>query len=49
MRMIYVGIELHSDNEQMGLELGLRMTHRGQRSIKHLMLIYRLRVQAQGI
>jgi len=28
MRMIQIGIGLHSENKQMGLELELRMTHR---------------------
>ena len=47
MRMIYVGIELHSDNEQMGLELEAKMPHQGQRPNMHIMRIYRLSIKVQ--
>ena len=45
MRMKEIEIGSHSDNEQMGLELGLRMTHRGRRPNVHIMRIYRLTIK----
>jgi len=33
----------------MGLELGLRMVHRGWRPNMHIMLSYKLTIKAQGI
>ena len=48
MRMKEIEIGSHSDNEQMGLELGLRMSHRGWRPNMHIMRIYKLKIKAQG-
>ena len=36
-------------NELLGLELGLRMTHLGQRSIMHNIVIYKSIVKVQGV
>lgn len=36
-------------NELMGLELGLRMTHFGQRSIMHNIVIYKPIAKVQGV
>ena len=48
MRMKEIGIGSHSDNKQIGLELGLRMTHREWRPNMHIMHMYRLTIKAQG-
>jgi len=37
-----IGIGSYSDNEQMGLELGLRKTHWRWRPNMYIMCIYRL-------
>ena len=36
-------------NELLGLELGLRMTHLGQRSIMHNIVIYKPIAKVQGV
>jgi len=48
MGMNEIGIGSHSDNEHMGLELGLRMTHWRWRPNMHTMHIYKLKIKVQG-
>ena len=46
---VYTRIELQNYNRLLGSELGLRMTHLGQRSIMNNLLMYKLIAKVQGI
>ena len=40
---------MHNHNELLGLELGLRITHLGKRSIMHNIVIYKPVAKVQGV
>ena len=49
MMMVKMRTGLHMYNELLGLELGLRMTHLGTRSIMHNIVIYKPIAKVQGV
>ena len=49
MTIVKVRTGLHKYSELLGLELGLRMTHLGKRSIMHNIVIYKPIAEVQGV